>query len=366
MRTRRVAISLGAAALVMLAGVTRAAEAQPTSAAVEASQKADTHFREGNELYTQARFAEAEAAYEKAWSLKKAHDIAANLGYAEMRQGKTLEAVEHLAFAVRTWPPTGKEDKRQYAVERYLTLRKEVGALSVEVNRAGAEIYVDGKRVGIAPLEAEVFLEAGTRVVEAKLAGFESARKSVPVEKGSTGTVKLELARTAGATGETGGAAGGNVPAVGSGTSGARNAAGTDVARGTGMPKTEATGSGPSKGLIIGGAVTSALAVGAGVVFAVVSNGHASDTEALATELRMAGGENPCVMLKLADTCASQERSAKASDVFANASAWGFITGGLLGVGTAIYVLTTPKSSRLHVAATIAPGMSALSLSGTW
>jgi hypothetical protein len=158
-----------------------------------ATDLADAEFRQGNSLYKEQRWAEARDAYDRAWQLKKAHDIAANLAYAEMKLGRFREAAEHLAFAVKSWPPTGKTDKREYAIDRLQLARKEVGALKIEVNLPRADVLIDGQRVGQAPLDGEVFVEAGTHTIEAKLVGYATASRSVDATKGGAAEVALVL-----------------------------------------------------------------------------------------------------------------------------------------------------------------------------
>lgn len=158
---------------------------------------AEEHFRKGNALYKEGKWAEAEGEYEKALSLRKTHDVAANLGHAELRQGKWTEAAEHLAFSVRSWPMTGNAEKRAFAQKGLEEARGKVGALEVRVSAAGAEVMVDGKRVGLSPLEVEVFVEPGAHGVEAKLAGHEDAREAVEVGAGASKVVELSLKRKA-------------------------------------------------------------------------------------------------------------------------------------------------------------------------
>lgn len=131
------------------------------------------------------------------------------------------------------------------------------------------------------------------------------------------------------------------------------------------MPSASAAG-GPRKEVIIAGIAGGALAIGTGVVLAVVSNGYARDADTLATQLRAEGGVNPCIMPSLAERCAAQESSIKDSGVYANASAWSFIVGGLIGAGTLIYVFAAPKNSQVQMAPAVGPGAGGIHVFGTW
>ncbi len=190
--------------LVLLASLAPALDAsaqQPAAAATASAQTtasaapddADRLFREGNELYKQKRFADAEALFEKAFAKKPAHDIAANLGYAEMNQNKLVEAAEHLAYAVRIWPPTGKDDKRQGAADRLAKVKAEIATLTIEVNVPGARVTIGEREVGTSPVTGEVFAEAGRLVVRAKREGYVDVERSVDVAKGSAQTVTIAM-----------------------------------------------------------------------------------------------------------------------------------------------------------------------------
>jgi hypothetical protein len=158
-----------------------------------AQDEADRLFREGNELYKQKRFADAEALFEKAFAKKPAHDIAANLGYVELYQNKLVEAAEHLSYAVRIWPPTGKDDKRQGAIERLAKVKAEIATLTIEVNVAGAHVTIGEREVGTSPLAGEVFADAGRVVVRVKREGYVDAERAIDVAKGSAQTVSVVL-----------------------------------------------------------------------------------------------------------------------------------------------------------------------------
>ncbi|HEX9618606.1 MAG TPA: PEGA domain-containing protein, partial [Polyangiaceae bacterium] len=63
-----------------------------------------------------------------------------------------------------------------------------VGAVSVQVDREGATVYVDGQPAGDSP----VFVEPGTRTIEARR-GEQRARQTIEAEAGQDYQVELEL-----------------------------------------------------------------------------------------------------------------------------------------------------------------------------
>ena len=161
----------------------------------DARTRAENLTRQGNELLLARRSAEAETLYQQALALQASYDIAGNLGVAEIDAGKHRQAVEHLVFALRHFPVGASQEP----LHRLLTLlakeRAQVVMLVVEVNLAGAEVFVDDKPIGAALLRDELFLEPGPRRVEARQKGYVTAEASVTGEIGTAWHVSLTLER---------------------------------------------------------------------------------------------------------------------------------------------------------------------------
>jgi len=147
----------------------------------------------GNRAFKEGRFADAEAAYREAWRIKKGYDIAGNLGSAELALGKLRDAAEHLAFTLRAYPITGDPAVRDRMARALARCREAVGSVRVLVEPRGAEVWVDGARVGEAPLEDEVFVEPGEHTFEAKLEGYTGAPQRLLMEKGGAAEVTVDL-----------------------------------------------------------------------------------------------------------------------------------------------------------------------------
>ena len=82
----RALVFAASACTAAIASAPTAAQAQPPAAAP--SDEASELFKKGNEAYKQKKWAEAEKAFEEAFALKQAYDIAGNLGDVELLQGK--------------------------------------------------------------------------------------------------------------------------------------------------------------------------------------------------------------------------------------------------------------------------------------
>jgi hypothetical protein len=156
--------------------------------------QADELFSQGAKAYLAGRYPEAEQKLEQAWAIKRTHDIAGNLGVVKNRLGKPAEAAQYLAWSLLHFPPTESARARQGYADELAKARAEVGALRIKVNVAGAEITVNGKPLGNAPLETEAFVAPGTASVRAQIDGYVPVQQSVVIGKGEARDVTLTLA----------------------------------------------------------------------------------------------------------------------------------------------------------------------------
>jgi hypothetical protein len=150
-------------------------------------------FTRGNKLYDQGNLQGAEAAYLDAWKLKKSYDVGGNLGNVEADLKKWRAAAEYLSYALREFPAGGRTSLRDDMIGRLTEAQKYVGKLLFQVNHAGAEVFIDGASVGIAPLQQEVYVDPGTHLVEARLEGYPPAQATVTAARGRADTVPLTL-----------------------------------------------------------------------------------------------------------------------------------------------------------------------------
>lgn len=302
----------------------------PTVSVESASTRATELFDKGTSYLKQGRFADAELSFQAAWDIKRGYDIAANLGDCELKIGQTREAAEHLAFALREFPVTGKEPVRRLILERFKEARAAVGAVRISVSVDGAEVFVDGVSVGRSPLPDEVFVDPGARVIEAKLAAHEPARESIEVAKGSSREVSLKLA-PARVIGQ--GGAGGQSSASGGG-------GGQD------------TGGRKSTALLVTGGVVTAAALIAGIGLTAGANGESSDATIQREALRSRGAplcpsSSAAFGPQTDPDCVTLRGLLEDQSVLTNAAISMFVIGGATAAATLTYALwPMPKSTR--------------------
>lgn len=324
------------------------AHAQPARGQ-DAGQSADQLFDKGKALYRSGKIQAAHDALAAAWALKKSYDIAANLATAEAELGLSRDAAEHFAYCIRTFPSTGPKKNLALVKRSFDDVRAKVGTLAIKVSVEGAEVFVDGKSVGRAPLTEEVFVEPGPRTVEAKLAGYAPAKKGVQVSKGGAAPVSLVMAE-AEATGPS------TAPP------------GADPAKGAEGKAPPFDARGPNRTALVAGGATAGAALVAGVVFTIVANGKAGAADELKTPIAGQYGLKACAASPPAPGCAELHQARAPQYTFSNLALWSFVGAGLVGVGTAVYALMprgAPKSA-LRITPVAAAQGGGLSVSGAW
>jgi tetratricopeptide (TPR) repeat protein len=293
-------------------------------------------FDRGTELYKQGRWADAEAQFQKAWEFNKTFDVAANLGDCEVEVGHFREAAEHLAYAVRAFPLSGKAALRTRLEQRYAQARKEVSAIKVNVSASGAEVWLDGHAIGVAPFREEVFIDSGAHALEARLDGFDVGRVQVEVAKGSTEEVSITLRKKS------------TSPP---------------------LPPMAHHATGPNKAILAGGGVTASVALVAGVVFTILANGKALDANQKHAAYETSAGLGACVGGVNAVECRQLHGLRQDASIYTNVAGWAFVGAGAVGVGTLLYGLLSPGKSAqqgLIVGPMMGTRGSGVVVSGRW
>lgn len=282
------------------------AEAQTRSGALEPSgaNQAVKLYEDGIKAVKAGQWEQARDSFLGAWRIKQHWQIAANLGRAELMLNNHRSAAEHLAFFLREAPEGVSADELQNARSLFEAARAKVGAVTINVNVSDAEVRVDGNVVGRAPLADLVFVDPGRMVIEARREGYETSRKPLDVAAGSTTTVELALTKP--------------LP---------RQSQRTPALSDSG---------GPNKALVVSGIVVSAAAAGLGVASAIVSySSNAASRDML---------PDKCQSSETLDCRQSYLDHQTDYALFGTLSLWSLIGANLVGVGTAIYAFSAPRS----------------------
>jgi hypothetical protein len=148
-------------------------------------------YEEGVKALDEKRFEDARVAFEQAFKLIGSPAVLLNLGVAESKTNRCVDAGNHLHRFLREHK-AATPDNRALATATLDECKKKVSTLSVSVDAPGSEIAIDGKVVGRSPLEDPYFVEPGPHVVTASNNG-KSATNKTDVLKGASANVVLSL-----------------------------------------------------------------------------------------------------------------------------------------------------------------------------
>ncbi|WP_437578188.1 PEGA domain-containing protein [Sorangium sp. So ce887] len=310
------------------------------------------------------KYVGAEAELQSAWELSPTFDVAYNLGNTKYQLKKHREAAQYLSHALRHWPLMKAAAKLKPTAEKRLAeSRAQVGALVVTAGVVGAEVVVDGKAVGKAPLEGEVFVEAGEHRVEARLEGYAPASETVKVAKGGTAAAALALAPVKGEAQE-----GSSVANAAEG----RNAAGAPVAE---MPPSAPAEPQPppqkrSWVPVIALGAASAVGLGLGIGMTVAGSNVLDDVHAQRQAIRDAGGQCTNPPAAFVDRCAELNGAGERVDTLGHVAGAAYVASGVLAAAAVAYALWPRDEGRAaappRVVATVHPAGAGVVVLGAW
>jgi hypothetical protein len=150
-------------------------------------------FKEGVQYFDQELYDKARAAFVQAYALRKHPAVLLNLAQSEVRSGHEAEAAAHFAQYLREHKEA-TESERQGALQGLAQAKTSVMEVPVEVDVAGAEVFVDQTLEGTSPLPGPLYLSPGKHVLLARKEGRED-RLEVDAVAGQTAAVTLRPKR---------------------------------------------------------------------------------------------------------------------------------------------------------------------------
>jgi hypothetical protein len=191
---RRVAAPLLLAALLAVpsAQVAIALPCGPAPEISEPTPEAREIYKTALELVEKGRFAEALAAFERAYEKSPSYVILYNVGKAAVLSGDAARALSAYQCHLEHGGAAIEASQHSEVTAEIARLRGEVGLVVIEVDEPGASIEIDGKAVGTSPLEEPVPVNPGKNLVRVR--GSRSETRAIDVDKGARFVVKFELA----------------------------------------------------------------------------------------------------------------------------------------------------------------------------
>src|SRR5262249_11557630 len=158
------------------------ANAAPAASDAQAKARAQALLTQGTNLYDQGDYAAALEKFTAAYALYPSPRLWFNIGQANRDLGRPVEALDafqrFLADGPRTPEAADAVAEAQRSVE---DLQQRLGQVRVTCTTAGAEVTVDGRRVGLAPIDRLVWTTPGRHQIAGRHARFAPAIEDVDV-----------------------------------------------------------------------------------------------------------------------------------------------------------------------------------------
>ncbi|AGP33787.1 hypothetical protein SCE1572_04305 [Sorangium cellulosum So0157-2] len=361
-----------AATLIAVPDIAAAQPAAPQEAlagGTDAAERAAASYKRGVRLYSDGKYVEAEAELQSAWELRPIFNVAYNLGITKYQLNKHRDAAQYLSFALRHWPMVKTvTDLKSTAEQLFAESRAQVGALAVKAGAPGAEVLVDGKAVGKAPLEGEVFVEPGEHRVEARLEGYAPASQTVKVAKGGTAEVTLAMALAKSeaneATPVANAAEGASAPGAGAGAPAAALAPAAPVEPASPPP--------PRSWVpVIALGAASVVGLGVGIGMTVASRNARSDADAQRAAILSRGPGCVNAPSDVASACDAFKDTAGSAEAFGTGALVAYVASGALAAGAVTYALwprsaTTGSSVGIRPIVSLATSETMVGVVGAW
>jgi|GEM_PF-1066830 len=324
--------AISAAVLAVICGTVATADAAPPAAPVKEpakeAPKTDPRHEElrkrGNKAAKEGRFAEAIEVWKAAYAIHPSYQVACAIGRTDLLgQANALGAALWLTRCVSLAPVPerakegGAKELEQQQQEILLRdmARARVGALRV-LAEAGASVEMDGKSVGKAPLEDEVFVTPGAHRVVVSLGG-RSRSVELKLAAGEGRTVDLSLPPLP------------QVPGLPERTSGA------------GRASTSGMGRASPDALFYAGLGVEAVGLGLTVGFGAAAIRAGSEAKQVGISLNERFGYRPCTSMST-PRCAELDAIANRIDTFTAVSLVG-LSAAVVGGAMVTYAIVGPR-----------------------
>jgi hypothetical protein len=182
-------------------GATSVAGAQPAPTPEEV-QQAQVRWNEGKAYFDAGNFEAARVAFKQAYTVFPHAAFLQNLGEAELRTGRPVEAARHFTAFLRAGN-TGSPAQRELAKKSLAKASEKLGSIIITTNVDDAEIRVDDELVGRSPLGSMAwYVEPGRHVVTVRRDGYLDGTERIDVPIGPPRSVLVRVQRLISGTSE--------------------------------------------------------------------------------------------------------------------------------------------------------------------
>jgi hypothetical protein len=180
--------------LVFTILLSRTVGAQPAPTPEEV-QQAQARWKEGKAFFDAGNFEAARVAFRQAYTIFPHPAFLQNLGEAELRSTRYVEAARHLAQYLHL-STSGSPAQRDGAKSSLKKASEKLASMVIETNVDDAEVRVDDELVGRTPLGGLAwFVEPGKHVIVARRSGYIDGTETVDLSVGASKNFYVRLAR---------------------------------------------------------------------------------------------------------------------------------------------------------------------------
>jgi hypothetical protein len=154
-------------------------------------------YHEAAKAFDAGNLDKAKTLFVALFEKTKAYDVATSLGQLEIERESYRSAAEYLEFGLRNSPPAnGAKDEKILAGIRELLAKAKMHVSTLKIKTdTGTEITLDGKVVGVTPLEADIYVEPGEHKLSASHPTNGKAEQVANVQAGEERTVMMGLSK---------------------------------------------------------------------------------------------------------------------------------------------------------------------------
>jgi hypothetical protein len=168
----------------------------------EEVQQAQVRWNEGKAYFDAGNFEAARVAFKQAYTVFPHAAFLQNLGEAELRTGRHVEAARHFTAFLRA-SSTGSPAQRELAKKSLAKAAERLGSIIVTTNVDDAEIRIDDEVVGRSPLGSLAwYVEPGRHLITARKDGYLDGSERIDVAIGPPRTVLVRVQRVVGGRSE--------------------------------------------------------------------------------------------------------------------------------------------------------------------
>jgi hypothetical protein len=178
-------------AILILSLLSAQADEAPSA---DPKTRAQTLLSEGTQLFNRGAMAEALDRFKQAYAEYASPKLLFNIGLTSRNLGRSVEAMdafEKFLGEASDSPPDMIAEAKKVVGE----LRGMLGNLSIKCSTPGAEVALDGRIIGFAPVPNSLWVTPGSHLITAQHPGFSPATVTVDVNAGTVHTLTLTMLR---------------------------------------------------------------------------------------------------------------------------------------------------------------------------